>query len=254
MSRRDGDWIDVMQVCRNGHKITSCAVAYPEYNRAHCPDCGAETITACQTCHVDIPGHHHIDGVLHYHDEPPPAYCHSCGDAYPWTAAGVAAIAVDVINAMPNQPTSDRVFIVHGHDDGMKQSVARTITDLGLNPVILHEQPNRGKTLIEKFERNSDVGFAVVLLSPDDVAYVSSDPSKTTRPRARQNVVLELGYFVASLGRERVLALKRGNDLEVPSDFSGVIYTPYDDAGNWKVELVRELRAVGYNVDANKLI
>jgi predicted nucleotide-binding protein len=67
-------------------------------------------------------------------------------------------------------------------------------------------------------------------------------------------VVVELGYFVGSLGRERVVALKRGSELEVPSDFNGVVYTPYDDAGHWKFELVRELKAAGYDVDANKLI
>ena len=149
---------------------------------------------------------------------------------------------------------SEKVFIVHGHDDVMKHSVARAVSQIGLTPIILHEQPNQGKTIIEKFERDSNAGFAVVLLSPYDLAYsANSDPS-SAKPRARQNVVLELGYFAGKLGRDRVMALKRGNDLEVPSDFSGVVYTQFDDAGNWRFELVRELKAAGYDVDANALI
>ena len=86
------------------------------------------------------------------------------------------------------------------------------------------------------------------------MAYVGTADPSSAKPRARQNVVVELGYFVGSLGRDRVMALKRGNDLEVPSDFNGVVYTQYDDAGNWKFELVRELKAAGYDVDANALI
>jgi predicted nucleotide-binding protein len=146
-----------------------------------------------------------------------------------------------------------KVFVVHGHDDEMKQHVARTLSTLGLHPIILHEQPNGGRTIIEKFEVNADVSFAVVLLSPDDMAFPAASNAKQAKPRARQNVVLELGYFVGRLGRNRVIALKRG-DLELPSDFSGVVYTPYDAAGHWRFELVRELKAVGYKVDANSLL
>lgn len=116
----------------------------------------------------------------------------------------------------------------------MKQSVARTLERLGLEPVILHEQPNRGQTLIEKIDRESDVGFAVVLLSPDDRGYSIADGEKSTRPRARQNVIVELGYFAGKLGRENVVALHRGSDLELPSDYDGVLYTPYDARGAWR--------------------
>ena len=170
---------------------------------------------------------------------------------YPWTDLNDAASVAEDESA---PVATDRVFIVHGHDDVMKLAVARAITDLGLKPIILHEQPNAGKTIIEKFERDSDVGFAVASLSPDDMAYASAAEPNTAKPRARQNVVLELGYFVGSIGRDRVMALKRGNDLQVPSDFNGVVYTQYDDAGNWKFEPVRELKVAGYNVDANALI
>jgi predicted nucleotide-binding protein len=146
------------------------------------------------------------------------------------------------------------IFLVHGHDEEMKQAVARTLSKLDLNPIILHEQPNQGKTIIEKFEKNSDVQFAIVLLSSDDMAFTKTTSPKDARPRPRQNVVLELGYFVGKLSRERVFALKRDGNLELPTDISGVVYTLYDAAGHWRFELVRELKAVGYPVDANALL
>jgi predicted nucleotide-binding protein len=146
------------------------------------------------------------------------------------------------------------IFVVHGHDEEMKQHAARTVSTLGLKPIILHEQANAGKTIIEKFEQNADVSFAVVLLSPDDMAFPARGDHTSAKPRARQNVVLELGYFVGKLGRHRVFCLKRGEQLEVPSDFSGVVYTSYDAAGHWRLELARELKAAGYNVDANVLL
>jgi predicted nucleotide-binding protein len=136
----------------------------------------------------------------------------------------------------------------------MREAVARTLSDLGLDPIILAEQANRGRTLIEKLERSSAVGFAVVLLSPDDMGYSVKKGPKSAEPRARQNVILELGYFVGLLGRDCVCTLKRGSDLEFPSDFLNVGYTAFDDAGQWKLELVRELQAAGYEVDANSLI
>jgi predicted nucleotide-binding protein len=150
---------------------------------------------------------------------------------------------------------SDRVFVVHGHDDGMKVAVARVLERLSLTPVILHEQPDKGRTIVEKFTDYSDVGFAVVILSPDDMAYPSNKSPSDARPRARQNVSFELGYFVGKLGRENVLALvrKNGDDLEFPSDYSGVLYTPFVE-GTWQFKLVRELKASGYNVSADSLL
>jgi predicted nucleotide-binding protein len=138
-----------------------------------------------------------------------------------------------------------RVFIVHGHDGEARETVARFMEQLGFEVVILHEQANRGRTIIEKFEEHADVGFAIVLLTPDDVGSASGGASQ---PRARQNVVMELGYFLGKLGRERVVALKRG-EVELPSDILGVVYTPFDQHGGWKVDLVRELRAADYEVD-----
>ncbi len=153
----------------------------------------------------------------------------------------------------PTVPKSNRVFVVHGHASEMKQAVARTIERLGLEAVILHEKPNRGQTIIEKIERFSDVGFAVVLLSPDDTGYSNATGPDVAKPRARQNVILELGYFAGKLGRENVVALHRGS-IELPSDYDGVLYTPYDsDSGAWRSELVAELKESGYKVSADAL-
>ncbi len=147
------------------------------------------------------------------------------------------------------------VFVVHGHDETMKQSVCVFLSSLGLDPIVLHERPNRGRTIIEKFTEYAAVGFAVVLLSPDDVGAVKLDAPTGLRPRARQNVILELGFFLGKLGRDRVMALAGSDaDFELPSDYSGVLFTAFDAPGKWQFDLVRELNAAGYKVDANKLL
>lgn len=154
-----------------------------------------------------------------------------------------------------NDEKSNKVFIVHGHNEEMKLSVARTLEKLSLNPIILHEQPNFGLTIIEKFTQNSDVSFAVVLLSADDKAYNKNDASKSIKFRARQNVIFELGYFIGKLGRNRVLILfDKENDIELPSDYNGVLYVPYDKEGNWKIKLIKELQACGFSADANSVL
>jgi predicted nucleotide-binding protein len=147
---------------------------------------------------------------------------------------------------------SNKVFIVHGHDNEAKQTVARFINQLGLREVILHEQVSQNRTIIEKLEANSDVGFAVVLLTPDDEGRTRGETE--FRLRARQNVVAELGYFVGHLKRDRVCALVKG-EMELPSDFSGVVYVSFDAASNhWKVELARELNAAGYKLKMEALL
>ena len=145
---------------------------------------------------------------------------------------------------------SRRVFVVHGRDEGTKEAVARYLAKLDLDPIILHEQPNQGKTIIEKFESHADVAFAVVLFTPDDVGYPADEPDKA-RPRARQNVVLEMGFFAAALGRHRVCVLFKG-DIEIPSDYAGVAYVPLDGTSAWRVLVAREIRGAGIDVDLNK--
>ncbi len=147
-------------------------------------------------------------------------------------------------------PTSNKVFIVHGHDGEARETVARFLEKMGFQAIILHEQANQGRTVIEKVEANGDVGFAVVLLTPDDVGCAKGGE---TEPRARQNVLLELGYFIGRLGRAKVCALKRG-ELEIPSDFAGVVWEKMDDGSGWKLALARELKAAGHNVDLNAVL
>nr|VFJ60913.1 MAG: Predicted nucleotide-binding protein containing TIR-like domain-containing protein [Candidatus Kentron sp. DK] len=144
-----------------------------------------------------------------------------------------------------------RVFVVHGHNHGIKEAIARFIEKLGLEPVILHEKPNAGRTIIEKFSDYSDVHFAVVLLTADDEGKIKG-ASAEHRARARQNVILELGYFLGKLGRARVCALYE-NGVEIPSDYQGVLFVPLDSGEGWKTSLVRELKSASFPVDANRI-
>jgi predicted nucleotide-binding protein len=161
------------------------------------------------------------------------------------------AASLSPTHPMPQQrPIGNRVFIVHGHDDAAKEIMARFVERLGLTPVILHEQPNSGNTIIEKLLAHIDVDFTVVLLTPDDVGSLVSAPA-SLKSRARQNVVFEFGLFVGILGRKKVCALYKG-DVELPSDYQGVLYVPMDDAGGWKLLLAREMRHAGLDVDMNR--
>lgn len=144
-----------------------------------------------------------------------------------------------------------RVFIVHGHDELTKTKTARFIEKLGFEAVILHEQANKGMTIIEKIEANTDVGFAVVLYTADDRGNTEAAAAKgELNLRARQNVVFEHGYLIAKLTRSRVVPLVSGR-VELPSDISGVVYV--DDA-NWKIEIAKEMKGAGYPVDFNKIV
>lgn len=147
-----------------------------------------------------------------------------------------------------NNPTYENVFIVHGHDGELKQAVARIIEKQGIEAIILSEQANKGRTIIEKFEDYSDVGGAICLFSADDFCRAKNDT--TDNVRARQNVVLETGYFMGKLGRDHVVLLA-DKGIEMPSDLSGVVYT---DTTSWQFDLLKELSAIGYKVDLNKLL
>jgi predicted nucleotide-binding protein len=152
----------------------------------------------------------------------------------------------------PTSPESRRVFVVHGRDYAMRESVARVLSKLNLDPIILHEQEDRGRTIIEKLHAYSDVGFAVVLLSPDDTGYSNAEGSESAKPRARQNVMFELGFFIGRLGRENVVALHRGG-VEIPTDYAGVLFQPYESDGVWPYKLAKELRGSGYDVSSDVL-
>jgi len=163
---------------------------------------------------------------------------------------GIPVAKVNFVDDIP-KTLNRRVFVVHGRNKGALEAVARYLERADFEPVILHEQANQGRTIIEKFEDHADVGFAVVLLTPDDVGEAAVGGE--SKPRARQNVILELGYFIGQLGRKHVCALKMG-DLELPSDILGVVWTELDDAGGWKASLAKELKAAGYEIDWNKVM
>lgn len=148
-----------------------------------------------------------------------------------------------------NPTENKKVFIVHGHDDNLKSEVALFIERQGLESVILHQQASGGKTIIEKLEERSDVGFAIILYTPCDVGRVAS--AKRNNPRARQNVVFEHGFFIGKIGRDKVVALVKGG-TEIPNDYSGVVYVNYNDNEGWKTEIGRELAHAGYEIDFMK--
>ena len=118
--------------------------------------------------------------------------------------------------------------------------------------MILHEQPNRGRTIIEKFLDYADVAYALVLLTADDRGGSVSEPLDTHKLRARQNVILELGFFVGRLGRERVAAIYESG-VEIPSDYSGVLFIPFDSGGIWQYQAAKEMKAAGLKVDLNSI-
>jgi predicted nucleotide-binding protein len=162
-----------------------------------------------------------------------------------------ATSAIAAREREPKSAAKPKIFIVHGRDNSAKYEVANFLRQLELEPIILHERPNGGRTLISKFqEESSDIHFAVVLMTPDDVGSLAG--STTTNPRARQNVIFELGFFIGQLGAPKVCALVAGG-VERPSDFEAVVYVEFGPTTAWKIELARELRHAGIAFDANKV-
>lgn len=159
--------------------------------------------------------------------------------------------AIRVGKEHPASRSSSTVFIVHGHSESPKYQVARFIeTATSATPVILHEQAKRGQVIIETLEEYATTAaFAIVLLTADD--YGGLVDTKEDRPRARQNVVFELGFFIGALGRSRVAVLYE-EGVELPSDMDGILYSVLDSRGAWKLSLGRELRAAGFAVDLNR--
>jgi predicted nucleotide-binding protein len=165
---------------------------------------------------------------------------------------------IDTVADIPNlrrfESNGKDVFVVHGHDEAAKQTAARLIERLGYRPIVLHEQPNLGRTVIEKFEQHSEVAFALVLLTQDDVGGLRREakpPDLTARER--QNVVLELGYFIGKLGRSRVCAVY-DEKVELPSDLLGIAYIPLDGQLAWTYRVATEMRAAGLDIDMNKVV
>lgn len=151
--------------------------------------------------------------------------------------------AAEIREAETKRTPPKDIFLVHGHDEAHLYKVSHWVHGItGITPIILSEQINRGKTLIEKFEdASSDSACAIVLMTPDDEARAKRDATAALVERARQNVIFELGYFYGKLKRENVIVLNFG--VELPGDISGLVYIGED---SWKVELGKELAALGY--------
>jgi len=143
--------------------------------------------------------------------------------------------------------SGDKIFIIHGHDDHLKKEVQLLLERADLDDVVLHERPDKGRNLIDKLiEEGVSACYVIALLSPDDY---QADGSY----RARQNVVLEIGYFLGKLGKSKVrMIVKKG--IEIPSDLQGILYEPYDASGNWRMRLLKEIKAAGIEVNINKVL
>jgi predicted nucleotide-binding protein len=173
--------------------------------------------------------------------------------------SALRALDDDVFHELADSPAtapekfSNKVFVVHGHDTAAKAELEVFLSEIGLQPVVLHRQPDQGQTLIEKFEKHSDVGYAFILLTPDEVAYLAKgvglpDGKRGEEQRARPNVIFEFGYFVGKLGRSRVCALHTG-DVTLPSDLNGLLYKKFDKGiGEVAYEIIKELKALGYRL------
>ena len=148
---------------------------------------------------------------------------------------------------------SNKIFIVHGHDELAVQEMARTLEKWGFEAIILHEQADMGMTIIEKIEKYTDVDYAVVLYTECDYGRAKEEDTSKERFRARQNVVFEHGYLISKLHRDHVCALVKGN-VETPGDISGVVYVPMDDNGAWKMALAKNMKAAGIDMDMDKFL
>jgi predicted nucleotide-binding protein len=174
---------------------------------------------------------------------------------------GAIASTLTLLDELPAQKggaaapaaLSNKVFVVHGHDEKAKTALEIMLREMGLIPVVLHRQADEGQTIIEKFEKHGDVGYVFVLLTPDEIAYLAKDANKpdeerTKEFRARPNVIFEFGYFVGRLGRGSVCCLHTGN-VTLPSDVSGVIYKSFKDSiEEVGYAISKELKAFGYQL------
>lgn len=149
---------------------------------------------------------------------------------------------------MVTEYSNKKVFIVHGHDEQLLQEVELMIHRIGLQPIILKNEASGGRTVIEKIERYTDVGFGIVLYTACDEGRVKG--ATNFNRRARQNVVFEHGYLCAKLSRSRVVALN-DSSIEVPSDLAGVVYISRE-ASDWKSQIMREMREAGLEFDSTR--
>ena len=146
------------------------------------------------------------------------------------------------------------VFIVHGRDLDTAEVIARTVEKLGIEAIILHEKPDEGRTIIEKLEALAEnASFAIVLFTPDDVGTLKDKVDDKGNPRARQNVIFELGYFIGKLGRKRVRIIYKG-EVESPSDIDGILYIRMDECGAWRQKLAQEMASAGLPIAISAIL
>lgn len=161
-----------------------------------------------------------------------------------------------VVAPFPSQDShsyNNRVFIVYGHDSGAREQLELLLRRMKLEPIVLQNLPAGGQTIIEKLETSSNATFACVLLTPDDEGNVAGK-GEQKRPRARQNVVLELGMFLSKLGRKRVAILHKGN-VELPSDINGLLYIAFKDrVDEVKERVAAELQEAGFQINIKDLL
>lgn len=168
---------------------------------------------------------------------------------------GAAEVGVAVAAPVADEPNR-RIFVVYGHDKPARTQLDSMLRRWGLDPIILDELPSQGQTIIEKLEHyTEDVGFGVVLATPDDLGYPKDHEDQKIH-RARQNVVLELGMLLVKLGRPKVAILLGSQvDMERPSDIQGLIYIPFKDDLQKEAGplLAKEMAEQGYDIDVKKL-
>jgi predicted nucleotide-binding protein len=178
--------------------------------------------------------------------------------SYTGTAGAAARVAADSVaeDATPVAPAdpstaNKKVFVVHGHDVTAREQLELVLHKLGLNPFVLANTAGGGLTIIEALEgeigpRTNQARFGIVLMTPDDVGYAKGDGPDAAQPRARQNVILEMGMLISAVGRPNVAILKKGH-LEVPSDAQGILYIPFNEHVKETVpKLADRLRAAGF--------
>lgn len=150
-----------------------------------------------------------------------------------------------------------RIFVVHGHDDHAREQLERILLILGLEPFVLANTSGAGMTIIEALEqqigKSPEAEFGIVLMTPDDFGYSKRDGADAIKPRARQNVVLEMGMLIASLTRPRVVILVKGH-LEAPSDANGIIYLNFNEHVKEVVpKLTERLRLAGFSLQPSAI-
>lgn len=144
------------------------------------------------------------------------------------------------------------ILVVHSHDDEAKDMTLGFIDELGLNPIILRDTPDSGTELFDRFEDHKNIGFAIVVLNPDDIGETKIERCEL-RHRVNQSLIFELGFLVGKLGWNRVCALYE-EGIDIPASNEGIIYVQMDKEGKWKKTIAREIKTAELEVEADKII